>query len=168
MFRRCYRGDVPTTISRVTRHRAPTARPPIPGQSRSPAFDIPEVLLGQLSDPRGLDRIDDILALAHTGRKIGLHQTRLGEEIEVSIQAGSADIYRGLQSPDGRRTEHRQVAQDIRPSAVTHEADCYLNLRRQFWSNEAWHGSILPDARENQRLFCRLTLLLSNRVGAPT
>ena len=164
MFQSCYRGHVPTAISCTSPHRAPAYRRNAPGQSRSHAFDIAGVLLGQLSDSSGLNHIYDILAVAHTCGRIGLHQTRLGEKIEVPIQAGSADIHRTLQAPNGRGSEHRQAAQDIYSGAVAHETDCHLDFGRQFWSNQAWHGSILPDAMENQCLLCHLTLLLSNGV----
>lgn len=164
MFRSCYRGHVPTTISCTPLHGAPAYRRPAPGQSRSHALDVPRKLLGQLSDPSGVNHIDDILAVAHTCRGVGLHQARLGEKIKVSVQAWSADIHRSLQTSNGRRAEHRQAAQDIYPGTVAHKTDCHLNFGRHFWSNQAWHGSILPDAMANQCLFCRLTLLLSNRV----
>lgn len=164
MFQPCYRGDVFTAISRIRLFRAPAYRRRVPGQSRSHSFDITGVRLGQLSDPRGANGIDDSLAVAHTCRRVGLNQTRLGERIEVSIQAGPADIHRSLQSPNGRRAEDRQVAQDIRPSAVAHKTDCHLNFGRQFWSNEAWHRSILPEVMENEWPFWVLTLLLINRV----
>jgi hypothetical protein len=162
MFQPCYRGHVPTTISCTTRHRAPAYCRRVLGQSRSHALDITGVLLGQLSDSSRLNHIDDILAVAHTCGGIGLHQTRLGEKIEVPIQAGSADIHRSLQAPNGRRAEHRQAAQDIHSGTVAQKTDCHLNFGRQFWSDQAWHGSILPDAMENQCLLCHRTLLLSN------
>jgi len=163
MFQSCYRGDVFTAISRITLYRTPAYCRRVVGQSRLRSFDIAGVRLGQLSDPRGANGIDDSPAVAHTCRRVGLNQTRLGEKIEVSIQAGPAYIHSSLQSPNGRRAEHRQVAQDIRPSAVAHKTYCHLNFGRQFWSNEAWHRSILPEAIENQWLFWGLTLSLINR-----
>lgn len=165
MFQPCYRGRVPTAISRTTPYRSPACRRPAPGQSRSHAFHVAGVLPGQLSDPSGLNPIDDILAVTQTCRWVGLHQARLGQKIEVSVQAWSADIQRSMQTPDCRRAEHRQAAQDIYPGTVAHKTDCHLNFGRHFWSNQAGHESILPDAMTNQCLLCRHTLLLSNRVS---
>lgn len=164
MFQSCYRGHVPTEISRTPLNGTSAYRRPAPGQSRSDALDVAGELLGQLSDPSGVNHIDDILAVAHTCRWVGLHQTRFGEKIKVSVQAWSAHIHRTLQPSNGRRAEHRQTAQDIYPGTVAHKTDCHFNFGRHFGSNQAWHGSILPDALANQCLFCRPTLLLSNRV----
>ena len=164
MFQSCYRGDVLTAISRITSHRSLAYRRRVPGRSRLHAFDVTGVRLGQLSNARGSYGIDDSLAVAHACRRVSLNQASLGKKIEVSIQAGPTDVHRSLQSPNGRRAEHRQAAQDIHSGTVAQKADCHLNFGRQFWSDQAWHGSILPDATENQCLFCHRTLLLSNRV----
>lgn len=166
MFRSCYRGDVPTAISRITSHRSLAYRRRVPGQSRLHAFDVTGVRLGQLSNPRGSYGIDDRPAVAHACRRVSLNQTSLGKKIEVSIQARPTDVHRGLQSPNGRRAEYRQVAQDIRLSAVANKSDCHLNFGRQFWSNETRHRSILPDAMWNRWLFAAPTLLLISRLCA--
>lgn len=164
MFQSCYRGRVPIPISRTAHQREPSDDRRVQGELQSHAFNIGGAVSGQFSDPIGLNRIDDILAVAHTCRGIGLHQTGIGEKIEVSIQAGSTDIQHSLQLSNSRRAEHRQAAQDIYPSAVAHKTYSQLNFGWQFWPNQAWHASILPDATENQCLSCRHTLLVSNRV----
>ena len=163
MFHSCYRGGVPIKICRAIPHRAPVDRRSV-RQSRSPAFDIAGVRLDQLSNTGGLNHIDDILAVAETCRRVSPYKTCVGEKFKMSIQAGSANIHRSLESPNGRRAEHREATQDIYASAVAHETDCRFNFGRQFWSNQTGHGSILPDSIENQRLLCRPTLLLCNRV----
>jgi hypothetical protein len=164
MFQSCYRGRVPIPISLSAHQREPSDGRRVQARLRSYAFDIGSAVSGQFSDPIGLNRIDDILAVAHTCRGIGLHQTDTGKKFEVSIQAGSTDIQHSLQLSNSRRAEHRQAAQDIYPSAVAHKTYSQLNFGWQFWPNQAWHASILPDATENQCLPCRHTLLVSNRV----
>lgn len=168
MFQSCYRGRVPIPISSATHHRSPSDHRRVQGQPQSHAFDVGGARPGHLSDLIGLNRIDDMLAVPHTRRRIGLHQTCTGEKIEVSIQTGSTDIQHSLQSPNRRRAEHRQAAQDIYPGPVAHKTDSHLDFGRQFWPNQAWHGSILPDAMENHCLSCSHALLLSNRAHSPT
>lgn len=164
MFRSCYRGHVLTRISRTSRHHAQVCCRDATARSQLPALDIAHVRLRQLSDPSGLDHIDHIPALARALGRIGLHQTCRGENFEVSIQAGPADIDSRLQSPHRRRAERRQVAQDNYPGAVAHKTDGHLNFGRQVWANQARHESILPDVIRNLCSFCT-TLLISNRVA---
>jgi hypothetical protein len=134
-------------------------------QPRSVALDVAEVLVRQFPDSGWLDGVSGFFAVAHAGRGVGLHQARGGEGVQVPVQAWAADGHHGLQPADYRRAQKRQVAQDVGLGPVAHEADGSLDLRGEFWSDEAWHGSILPDAAGKQSFSSFLALLIINRAS---
>lgn len=144
---------MPTRISST--HRRTSSRPGRKSeQLGSVAFDVADVFVRQVADPCGLNCVDDFSSVAHTRRRVRLHQPCLAEAVQVPIQTRSTDIHHDLQLADRRWTEKRQVAQYVGLSPVAHETDCHLNVRREFWADKAWHGSILPDSTEKRSLFC--------------